>query len=248
MMCSNLFVRPKPISNPKVRLYCFPFAGGGSNTFFSWINKFCDEVELVLIQPPGRGTRMLEVPHDDMDSLINELMQYADFITQTPYLFFGHSLGCRVAYELCCRFKSTRKPLPAYFIASASRAPHLKSEQEPSHDLPDGDFIKTLERLNGTPKEVLGNEELMSLLLPLIRADFKIAETYFANQIKMPFPMLICHGKNDSTVNAKKLDAWGDLTSEGHRLVEFEGGHFFINENSEQITSCISNLLNEIKV
>lgn len=243
---SKLFLCPRPVSAPKLRLFCFPYAGGGGNTYLPWARKLNDEVELVFVQTPGRGSRISEQPHDTMASLINELIHNASYFTRTPYAFFGHSLGSRVAYELCIQFKNFGLPLPKHFFASGSRAPHLISENKSIYNLPENEFIKEIEQLNGTPREVLNNKELIELFLPLLRADFKLADTYRANEIKMPFPITVLHGKDDVGIKREQLAAWGRLSAEEYSLVEFEGDHFFINQSGHKVLEHVSSVLNSL--
>lgn len=237
---------PKPISDPSVRLFCFPFAGGAANTFIPWVEPLAsEEVELVLIQPPGRGSRFGEPLHTNMNSLIEELIQNAAFITShTPYVLFGHSLGSRVAYELCSRLMAIGLPLPEYFIASGSGAPHFPNESASLHDLPQKEFIQQLKQLNGTPKELLENQALMELVTPLLRADFKIAETYQAKKICMPFPIFVFSGEDDHDITLYHLELWGDLSTQGCEFVHFPGDHFFIEQYSEQVLTQVSSVLN----
>lgn len=246
MINDKLFLIPKPISDPSVRLFCFPFAGGAANTFIPWVEPLAaEEVELVLIQPPGRGSRFGEPPHTNMDSLIEELMQYAAFITShIPYVFFGHSLGSRVAYELCCRLMTSGLPLPEYFIASGSGAPHLPNEDACLHDLPQKEFIQQLKQLNGTPKELLENQALMELVTPLLRADFRISDTYQAKKICMPFPILVFSGEDERDITPYQLESWSDLSTQGCEWVQFPGDHFFIDQYCEQVLTQVSSALN----
>lgn len=246
MINKKLFLIPKSISNPRIRLFCFPFAGGAANTYYPWADKFNDQTELVLVQPPGRGPRIVEQPHDSMDSLVNELMQNSKFITSKPYVFFGHSLGSRVAYELCCQLSRAGMPLPKYFIASGSRAPHIPKKESSIYELPDNEFIQELRNLNGTPKEVLSNRELMAILIPLLRSDFKISDSYQADRMRMPFPILVLYGENDTDINHDDLVAWGELSSIDHKLIKFPGDHFFINQCSNQVVAQVSLVLNKL--
>ena len=243
MLQSKVFIRPRPRLNPKVRLFCFPFAGGGVNTYMPWVELMHCDVELVLVQLPGRGSRMLESAHDDMESVINELMQEADFITKIPYIFFGHSLGSRVAFELACTLQSHNMPLPQYFIASGSRPPHLDVEEKEIYKLPEPEFLQELKELNGTPQEILANEELMQILIPLLRADFKIADTYRATKTAMPFPMLVLHGKEDIEITLSQLFKWSELSNVNCNLVEINGDHFFIHEYSHDVVEQVSSVV-----
>lgn len=243
---NKIFIIPNPISHPKIRLFCFPFAGGGAYTFYPWVSKLNDSVELVLIEPPGRGSRISEPPHQTMKALVNEIMQHSEFITQIPYVFFGHSLGSRVAFELSCQLKNLGKSMPEYFIASGSRAPHLPNEKGITYNLPQQEFIQELKSLNGTPKDVLSNSDLMDLLIPILRADFKIAETYQAQEVKMPYPILVLHGKEDSGIKPHQLAAWGELSSMGYLLSQLPGDHFFINQFRSEVIAHVSDVLSRV--
>ncbi len=232
---NKLFHIPRPAKKPRLRLFCFPFAGGSASVFQSWPAYFCDEVELVLVQAPGRGARLVEPAHDNMTDLVDELMAHAGFITSLPYVVFGHSLGSRVAFELCNRLAKVQLPLPRFFIGSGSRAPHLASLKKPTYDLPDAEFMQELSELNGTPKEVLHNHELMQLLLPLLRADFKIADTYQAQAVQHPFPIWVFHGEQDVGITADQLQSWTELSSVECTFSYFPGDHFFVMEHSNRV-------------
>ncbi|SEB03935.1 thioesterase II family protein [Alkalimonas amylolytica] len=242
----KLFVIPKPKSHPAIRLFCFPFAGGGINTYTSWLDRLYDNVELVLVQPPGRGSRLQEAPHASMDSLVYELMQYAEFITDVPYLLFGHSLGSRVAYELCYQLKANNMRLPECLIASGSKAPHILTDRRCIHDLPREAFVNELKQLNGTPQEVLDNDDLMDLLLPLLRSDFKIADSYKATAVRMPFPIVVFHGEEDFEIKPEHLMGWQDLSDFDSPIINFPGEHFFINDSKDAVISQVLLVLNEL--
>jgi surfactin synthase thioesterase subunit len=162
-------------------------------------------------------------------------MAHAGFITSLPYVVFGHSLGSRVAFELCNRLAKVQLPLPRFFIGSGSRAPHLASLKKPTYDLPDAEFMQELSELNGTPKEVLHNHELMQLLLPLLRADFKIADTYQAQAVQHPFPIWVFHGEQDVGITADQLQSWTELSSVECTFSYFPGDHFFVMEHSNRV-------------
>lgn len=240
---SKLFIIPKPNPQAKARLFCFPFAGGGVNTFVSWQTQLTNEIELVLVQPPGRGSRILEEPHDTMQKIVDELIQEAQFITELPYVFFGHSLGSRMAFELCCSLKLSGFKLPHHFIASGSKAAHLKTERPSVHDLPKESFIEVLGELSGTPKEVLANPDLLDIFIPLLRADFKIAHEYRAKPIKMPIPFVVLNGERDIEITREQLNAWFELSDNKGESYELRGGHFFIREDTEQVLIIVREVL-----
>ncbi|MDW7549616.1 thioesterase II family protein [Pseudoalteromonas peptidolytica] len=241
-MNNKLFIIPKPNPNATLRLFCFPYAGGSSTIFTPWIEQANTHIELVFVQLPGRGARLMEPAIDNMPEVIEELLLYKDFITSKPYAFFGHSLGSRISYALACELHTLGLPLPSKVFASASRAPHCTSNKKYLHDLPHDAFIAKLRDLNGTPKEVLDNAELMELLIPLLRADFKIADTYVAEQRALPTPIHVFHGVEDEILDEHIL-AWQALTAQPCTYKYFDGGHFFIHQYGEEMINIINQQL-----
>jgi surfactin synthase thioesterase subunit len=246
MNIEKIFFVPKKNPNCKLRVFCFPFAGGSVNTFYTWLDKISNQVELVFVQPPARGSRIAEKPHESMESLVGELMESVQFICSKPYMLFGHSLGSRVAYELCCHLHRSGKNLPHHFIASGSRGPHVPSDKLKIYDLPQDEFVAELAKLNGTPKEVLANKELLDLLSPALRADFKLADTVSTNKIIMPFPITVFNGLEDQDIKPVHLKAWGDLSCYDSEIVNFPGGHFFINEHPSLVIAKVSSLVDKV--
>ena len=133
--------------------------------------------------------------------------------------------------------------LPRCLIASGSRAPHLPSDRPLTHHLPENEFKVELGKLNGTPKEVLENEELMSMFMPVLKADFQVAETYQANPVKLNCPIVLFNGTEDEDVKNEQFSAWQDLSLKPCREFYFNGGHFFINNQWREVASTVSALI-----
>ncbi|MEO1592802.1 MAG: alpha/beta fold hydrolase [Cyanobacteria bacterium J06632_22] len=175
---SGWIVSPYPRSRPQLRLFCFAYAGGSAWIFRTWAEQLPEAVEVCAIELPGRGKRMLEPAFTDLTALLRalgpELLPYTDI----PFACFGHSLGALVAFELGRWLRRTVQLTPAHLWVSAARAPHLKADRPTLHTLPEPEFIAELKRYNGTPDAVLHNAELMALMLPTLRADFTVLETY----------------------------------------------------------------------
>lgn len=243
------FIRPRPKAAAKLRLFCFPYAGGGISTYIRWASQLPDEVELVCVQPPGRGPRLMEPAYDNMKSLADAIMEVLPRELDRPYVFFGHSLGSRVAFELICRLTKVGLPLPLHYIPSGGRAPHMQFELKNWHELSDAGFKAKLKDLNGTPQILLDNAELMDMLMPLLRADFKIADQYRAEKFAISCPVTALGGSDDSRVKPHELAAWQELTSERCEVISIEGDHFFVESNSEAVLLVINQVMgNFIKV
>lgn len=240
---NKLFIIPKPISSPRLRLFCFPYAGGSARTYLDWAAYFNDDIEIVAVQPPGRATRIGETLYEDLPSLVDELIAQAAFITQIPYVFIGHSLGCRVAFELACQLQSRAYPIPVHFFASGCPAPHLKDNNPYTHNLPRDQFIRELQKMNGATDEILLNDELMDILLPVLRADFKMAETYQPARFVLKSPVTVLSGDSDPDVKPIELYAWSELSSEDLTIQYIQGDHFFIDQNRGRVIEVMLSAL-----
>jgi surfactin synthase thioesterase subunit len=193
------------------------------------------EVELVAIQPPGRSNRINEAAYFDMHQLIDSLIENIVPLLNVPFIFFGHSLGSRVAYELATRLKERQLPMPIQLFASGSGAPHIVRRKRQLHGLTDIEFIDELQKLNGTPEQILKNQELMQLFLPLLRADFQIADTYVSEKIVLNCPITILAGTEDLSIEPSQLEGWKELTSYACEVQYIPGDHFFIEKNKQLV-------------
>lgn len=242
---SDWFVIPSPKVNPSLRLICFPYAGGSAANYQRWSSKLPDFVELIIVQPPGRASRLLEPAISTMPEMMDALLPFKKELTSRPYVLLGHSLGSRIAFQFALDVIRLGEAPPQQFIASGSRAPHTPKLSERICDLPDDVFLQKIEAMNGTPAEVMENKELMSLLLPMLKADFTIADNYIAPRESLPCPITAFSGQDDAQVNKEQLIAWSELTSNQFDYQYFEGGHFFIDTNVENVLNKINQILKE---
>ena len=240
---NGIYWIPRKVTNPSVRLFCFPYAGGSASTYYSWINEFDCDVELVLIQPPGRGARVTQQPHQKMGDYIAELMQERDILTTVPAVFFGHSLGSRVAYQLCCELSDKSLNLPLCLIASGSRAAHLEQKRNNEYLQCDEAFKQELQSLHGTPKPVLENDELMKMLLPALKADFGIADSFVSAQRSLDIKIVVLSGTEDNLVSHAQIDAWRHLSIKECDFVTVNGDHFFIDSNALSVIHSVKKIL-----
>ena len=243
MIDNKWFCIPRPVKQPKLRLFCFPYAGGNATTYYPWAELLNPEIELVAIQPPGRSNRMNEVAHCNMHHLISDLIQNIVPLLNVPFIFFGHSLGSRIAYELATRLEAHKLPVPEHLFASGSGAPHIVKRKRQLHKLSDIDFINELQKLNGTPGEILRNKDLMQIFLPLLRADFQISDTYLSEKIVLNFPFTILAGTEDHSIEPRHLESWKELTSFPCETLYIPGDHFFIETNKNLVFHTLCEIL-----
>ncbi|HEX8212555.1 MAG TPA: alpha/beta fold hydrolase [Longimicrobium sp.] len=234
MATPSRWVRIPGGANPaaRLRLFCFPYAGGGASVFFPWPRALPPEVEVCAVQLPGREERLHEPPITRWDELVDQLAGALVPWMDRPFAFFGHSLGASVAFELAQRLRRDRRRGPVHLFASGRAAPHLPPSMAPVHHLPHEEFVHELRRLAGTPDEVLEKADLMEILIPLLRADFQLAETYtFQGDEPLAIPISAYGGVEDERVRPADVEGWRQHATGAFRRVMFPAGHFFVNEH-----------------
>jgi medium-chain acyl-[acyl-carrier-protein] hydrolase len=236
--------RPNP--QARLRLFCFPYAGGGALTYRTWPdvlirNDLPALVEVFPVQIPGRETRLMEPPFTQLAPLEQAVAQALRPYLGLPFAFFGHSMGALIGFELARHLRRQGSPGPLCLFVSAHRAPHLPDPHPPIHALPTPAFVQELRHLNGTPEAVLQNAELMDLLLPLLRADLAVDETYvYADEEPLDCPISCFGGLQDRTVEREELEAWRDHTRGPFTLRTFPGDHFFLNSARAPLLRALS--------
>ncbi|MEZ8416595.1 alpha/beta fold hydrolase [Vibrio sp. 10N.261.46.E12] len=240
-----LFWTPQPVTSPSLRLFCFPFAGGSAQTFTFLKANLDPSVEIVLIEYPGRGRNFQSPPSESMSQLVDSLLDNYRQLPAASSVFLGHSLGACVAWELMRNMRERGIVLPRLLIASGCSGAHLASNLTRIHDLPDEEFVQALKGLEGTPQEVLEHDELLALLKPMLRADFKIAEQYCAPAERMPVPILGLAGTQDELATPQRVQAWSELTDD-FRIELIEGGHFFMNTHPEDVVTYVNQAISPL--
>ncbi|MEO0987323.1 MAG: thioesterase domain-containing protein [Cyanobacteria bacterium J06639_14] len=222
---------PNPRPHADLRVFCIPYAGGSVSIYQPWTKLPLTEVEICLIELPGRGTRLTELPFTSLNRLIPSLGEAMLPWLDKPFTCFGHSLGGLIAFELARWLRQYQKPEPQHLWISGARAPHLTLAEPPIHALPRADFIAELRRYNGTPAAVLENTELMDLLLPTLRADFMIRETYcYQQQVPLSCAITALWGEQDTIVSREEIVPWQIHTTNSFSLKAVPGDHFFVHQ------------------
>lgn len=232
---------PKPNPQARLRLFCFPYAGGGASIFRTWPDDLPAQIEVCPVQLPGRESRLKEPPFTRLLPLVQTLAQVLHPYLNMPLAFFGHSMGALISFELAHQLRRQYSLDPVHLFVSGRGAPQIPDLEPPIHHLPEAAFVEELRRLNGTPESVLQNAELMRLVLPILRADFAICETYVhSTQEPLDCPISAFGGLQDSEVSYDSLAAWRDQTNSSFTLKMFPGNHFFLHSARSLILSAVS--------
>ena len=236
------FVCPRANPRAEMRLFFFPYAGGGPPAFSKWAGELPDYMEGMIAHYPGRGSRYQEPPLKHFSTLVENLFQAIQTRLDKPFAFFGHSLGGLVAFELARHLRSQNLSCPQILFISACGAPHIPDPHPPIHKLPDAEFLATLQALNGIPFGLQDNPEIMELLLLMLRADFEAVENYRYDPAGSPLdiPITAYGGLGDPRVDRGRLEGWASLTNANYKLQYFPGDHFFINTARKAVIASIA--------
>lgn len=238
-----------------MRVFFFPYAGGGPAAFIKWCNGLADSFRLgstrafsgLAVHYPGRGSRHSEPPLTDLLALVENLSQAIPPLLDKPFAFFGHSMGGLIAFELARELQRKRLAQPNILFISACAAPQLPNPHPPIHQLPDAEFVNELKKLNGIPPEILQNNELMGLSLPTIRADFEMIETYqYLSDAPLDYPIVALGGTDDPRVSREQLEGWAMHTKDSFESRYFAGDHFFITTANEAVLNFMEGELTHV--
>ncbi|WP_220503877.1 thioesterase II family protein [Microbispora sp. H13382] len=214
---------------PAIRLLCLPYAGGAASSYASWQNAFADDVEVCPVELPGRQTRWHERPFTRLEPLVEALASALAGELDVPYALFGHSMGALVAFELARELRRRGAAGPRVLFASGGAAPQLRRERPGIHDQPEDVVIARLRSMGGLPEEVIAEPELLELLVPAIRADFAVCETYaYRPEPPLTCPIFAFAGTEDQEVPAERVSPWQEQTSATFLHQVLPGGHFFL--------------------
>jgi len=240
-LSSDWIVIPRPAISPRVRLLCFPHGGGSATTFYAWPGKLPEDVEVCALQLPGRGRRLFETPPTSIDHIIAPLWEAFQPFRGTPVALFGHSLGATIAFQFALQLQS-KKISPVHLFVSGRSAPQCPDLEAPIRDLPDREFVSEMrQRYGGVPDEVLRDEEMMALVLPALRADFTMKETYrYVDGPLLECPISAFGGHQDNCVTVEELAAWRDRTSSAFSSRMLPGGHFFVDSTRDSVLRFIA--------
>lgn len=225
------------------RLFCLPYAGGGASLYRNWHDWLAPGIEVVAVELPGRGMHIGEPAVDRMDVLVDRLLPAMRPLLDRPFAFFGHSMGALIAFELSRRLAAGGGPEPQHLVVSGMGAPHIDYGVAPIHDLPDREFVEALRTLNGTPPDVLANDGLVDCFLEILRADFRLGETYRCDRIvPLRHPITAFGGVHDTGFRREDLEAWQHHTSSRCVVRWLPGDHFFIREHEHLIAAALAAL------
>jgi medium-chain acyl-[acyl-carrier-protein] hydrolase len=240
-LAAKWFTFPRPNPQAALRLFCFPYAGGGASVFRAWAQALPPTIELCAVQLPGRENRLREPAQTQIEPMINTLDELIAPFTDKPFAFFGHSLGAIIAFELARSIRRRQNTNLVHLVVSARIAPQAVDPEPPIYQLPEAAFIQKLRELNGTPEMVFSHPELLEMLIPVLRADFALNETYvYQPEAPLAVPLTVLGGTEDPKASRSDLEQWAEQAGSTFTLRMLSGDHFFISSAQQAVIRAVS--------
>ena len=258
---SRWLVTLNPSPAPRLRLFCFPFAGGGSAVFRGWVEHLPPDIELVAVEPPGRLHRIRERPIRTMRAFLDGVVPAIEPLLDRPYACFGHCLGGLTMFETARELRRRHAPPPRALFASGSRPPDRVNRRGPfeerlarmlgraprfnvflnPYEQPDEVFADVIRQFDIEVSEaLLESAELRALMLPAVRAEFEMTARYrYRDERPFAFPITCFSGRDDLYVSRRDSMRWGRFTDGDFRLFTREGAHFLMVEDRSFLVDTI---------
>src|SRR5262249_2924048 len=236
---------PRPNPKARLRLFCFPYAGGGANVFYKWHHSLPESVELCLVHLPGRGKRLREQPLERMDSLLSALERPLLRYLALPMAIFGHSMGALVGFELSRYLRSKYGFQPTQLFVSGCSAPRRSNGHPQLESSPTPEFFSELRRIECFPSG--HTDQFVDLALPALKADLAVCETYsYTSGRPLDCGIAAFGGFQDCMVKYEQLEAWRCETTGRFALHVFGGGHFFVHTAESLVLRALSDELENV--
>jgi medium-chain acyl-[acyl-carrier-protein] hydrolase len=238
------FIRRAARRAPSVRLLCLPHAGGGASTFGTWPDRLPPDIEVIAAQLPGREDRQFEPLISSVKALARTLARVVRPYLDVPLALFGYCAGGLLAFELARELDVGFGATLAHLFVASHAAPHLPARHMPLHTLSDEALKAELRRLGGTAPAVLQNDALLDFLLPGLRADFQVWESYqFEDGEPLSCPITAVGGSRDERATLQELQAWQRHTRDRLAVRLFESGHFVLSEVPGEVIDAVAEAL-----
>ena len=233
-----------------ISLFCIPYSGGSASIYYKWRMELLKNVNLVPLEPAGRGARIRQPLCRSMEDAIEDL--YQQFITRYDggeYAIFGHSLGGLMAFELVHYILQQGHKMPTVIFFSGSRPPDRTHDDEILHTLPDSEFMQEIAKLGGMSGDVFRNKELMDIFTPIIKNDYRLFEQYnYQTKARLlSCPVVLLHGDADSLVALEELPHWEKFSDKETKTIIFsQADHFFIDKKYKEVVNIVNQTLIQV--
>ncbi|WP_328537474.1 thioesterase II family protein [Streptomyces sp. NBC_00344] len=213
-------------------LLCLPFAGAGASFYAPWQDLGVPGIDVLPLLLPGRERRIVEDPYTDVHEAADGLVpQVLDLLPDGgPVTLFGHCLGALVAHELTRRLLETDGlRVVRLFVSGTPIVPLTPPERQATGIEDDEVFLERVKEFAGYQHEAFADSEMRELLMPALRADVRMHETYEPRERKpLPVPVTAIRGRNDTLVSLDSIGSWDEVAGRGFETVELPGEHMYL--------------------
>jgi surfactin synthase thioesterase subunit len=218
---------------------CLPHAGGSASFFFPVSKALAPAVEVLAVQYPGRQDRRHEPPVDNVPDLADQILDALRHLDDRPLALFGHSMGAVLGYEVALRMRDAGMPPPTHLFASGRRAPSSDRGDQVLR-VSDAQIVAELRTLSGTDTTMLADPEVLAMILPVVRGDYRAVENYRHDpDKKLDCPITVLTGDSDPRVSIDEARAWEAHTTGPTDLHVLPGGHFFLVDERDDVVAIL---------
>jgi medium-chain acyl-[acyl-carrier-protein] hydrolase len=240
-MVTKWLHKRKPNDAASVRLFCVHHAGGNALSYRNWQAYFPPDIEVCALELPGHGRRLSEEPFRQLVPLVEAACDELSPFFDRPFAFFGHSMGALISFEFAHLLHVRYGKEPKVLFLAARPAPQFADPDANAYQFSTPALIDHLHAMDGTPKELLNDPEILEMLLPTLRADYELVQTYrFSERPKLSCAIRVFGGLKDNALPKKVLELWCTATTGGFSVVMFPGDHFFVRHSEGQLLGIIS--------
>ncbi len=226
-----------------IKLIFVPYAGGSAMIYSSWKIYLADNIEVLPLEIAGRGRKLKEPFNKTVQESAWEIYcEIEEVISEGNYAMFGHSMGSLLVYEVIHLIKANNYPEPLHVFLSGRNSPHYHYEEEFISGMNTDNFVDEIKKIGGTPKEFFENKDLMDVFLPILRADYVMVDQYnfIPHTTKFNCGITYFFAPDDTALSREKVMAWADYTNGIFKLIEYQGGHFFLFEKAKEMCKIIN--------
>lgn len=228
----------------RIKLFCFPHLGGSAAIYYQWRSLFPTSIEICPVELAGRGERNEEPFYQNFQELVSDVSEQIIHTSSEAYALFGHSMGTLIAYETTYYLMNRGIDPPIHIFFSGRNTPDIKNDMF-INCMNDETFIEKLNQLGGIPSAIFDYPELVDMVLPVLKADYRVMNTYgfTLQKQKIKSNITVVAGDNDLSITYEDMRKWR-LITEGDCSMHFiPGGHFYMENNLNALVGLIKTTL-----
>lgn len=230
-----------PNPDAKIRLFCFPYAGGADHIFRGWQETLPKAIEVCPVRLPGRAQRIKEEAFTNLSQLVQAASQSLVSHLNKPFALFGHSMGALVCFELARQLRRDYGLQPSHLFVSACRSPQITIGDLHNHNFSKDEFMAEIRRVEGVSEEAIDDNELIDLALPYLKADIAVCQTYaYSPEQPLDCPITAFGGLQDRQVSRDCLEGWREHTIRSFSLRILPGDHYFLHASRSLLLRSIT--------